>query len=49
MIVFEHGDLFPKTVSLNAAVFLRLVEDGRRSYARVLVGMYTADVLEPDA
>lgn len=49
MIIFEHGDSLPKAVSLDAAVFLRLVDDGRRSYARVLVGVYTAAVFEPDA
>lgn len=49
MIIFQHGDLFPKTVSLDAAVFLSLVEDGRRSHERVLVAVYTATVFEPDA
>ena len=49
MFIFEHGDLPPKAVSLDAAVFLRLVEDGRRSYERVLVAVYTAAVFEPDA
>lgn len=49
MIIFEHGDSLPKDVSLDAAVFLSLVEDGRRSYERVLVGVYTAAVFEPEA
>lgn len=49
MIIFEHGDSLPKVVSLDAAVFLSLVEDGRRSYARVLVAVYTAAVFETEA
>ena len=49
MIIFEHGDSLPKTVSLDAAVFLSLVEDGRRSYPRVLVAVYTAAVFESEA
>lgn len=49
MIIFEHGDSLPKDVSLDAAVFLSLVEDGRRSYERVLVGVYTAAVFETEA
>ena len=46
MFIFEHGDSAPKAVSLDAAVFLSLVDDGRRSYARVLVAVYTAAVFE---
>lgn len=49
MIIFEHGDSPPKAVSLDAAVFLSLVDDGRRSYERVLVAVCTAAVFEPDA
>ena len=49
MIIFQHGDSPPKAVSLDAAVFLSLVDDGRRSYERVLVGVYTAAVFEPEA
>ena len=49
MIIFEHGDSPPKVVSLEADVFLSLVEDGRRSYERVLVAVYTAAVFEPEA
>ena len=46
MIIFEHGDSLPKTVSLDEAVFLSLVEDSRRYYERVLVAVYTAAVFE---
>ena len=49
MIIFEHGDSPPKAVSLDAAVFLSLVDDGRRSYERVFVGVYTAAVFETEA
>ena len=49
MIIFEHGDSLPKDDSLDTAVFLSLVADGRSSYARVLVAVYTAAVFEPDA
>ena len=49
MIIFEHGDSLPKDVSLDVAIFLSLVEDGRRSYERVLVAVCTAAVFEPDA
>ena len=49
MIIFEHGDSPPKVVSLDAAVFLSLVEDGRRSYELVLVAVYTAAVFESEA
>ena len=49
MIIFEHGDSLPKAVSLDAAIFLSLVEDGRRSYERVLVAVYTAAVFETEA
>ena len=49
MIIFEHGDSPPKAVSLDAAVFLSLVDDGRRSYERVLVAVYTAAVFETEA
>ena len=35
MIISEHGDSLPKDDSLDAAVFLSLVEDGRRSYERL--------------
>ena len=49
MIIIQHGDSLPKDVSLDAAVFLSLVEDGRRSYERVLVAVYTAAVFEPEA
>ena len=49
MIIFEHGDSLPKDVSLDAAIFLSLVDDGRRSYERVLVAVYTAAVFEPEA
>ena len=49
MIIFEHGDSLPKDVSLDAAICFSLVEDGRRSYERVLVGVYTAAVFETEA
>lgn len=49
MIIFEHGDLAPKVVNLDAAIFLSLVDDGRRSYERVLVAVYTAAVFETEA
>lgn len=49
MIIFEHGDSLPKDVSLDVAIFLSLVEDGRRSYERVLVEVYTAAVFEIEA
>ena len=49
MIIFEHGDSLPKDVSLDAAIFLSLVDDGRRSYERVLVAVYTAAVFESEA
>ena len=49
MIIFEHGDSLPKDDSLDAAICFSLVEDGSRSYERVLVGVYTAAVFEPDA
>ena len=50
MIIFEHGDSLPKDDSLDAAICFSLVEDGRRSYERVLVGgVYTAAVFEPVA
>ena len=49
MIIFEHGDSLPKAVSLVAAICFSLVEDGRRSYERVLVAVCTAAVFEPDA
>ena len=49
MIIFEHGDSLPKDDSLDAAICFSLVEDGRRSYERVLVGVYTAAVFETEA
>ena len=49
MIIFEHGDSLPKDVSLDVAIFLSLVDDGRRSYERVLVAVYTAAVFETEA
>ena len=49
MIIFEHGDSLPKDDSLDVAICLSLVEDGRRSYERVLVAVYTATVFEPEA
>ena len=49
MIIFEHGDSLPKAVSLDAAIYFSLVEDVRRSYERVLVGVYTAAVFETEA
>ena len=49
MIIFQHGDSLPKDDSLDTAVFLSLVADGRSSYARVLVAVYTAAVFETEA
>lgn len=49
MIIFEHGDLLPKDESLDAAISFSLVEDGSRSYERVLVAVCTAAVFEHDA
>ena len=49
MIIFEHGDSLPKDDSLDAAICFSLVEDGRRSYERVLVAVCTEAVFEPDA
>ena len=49
MIIFVHGDSLPKAVSLDAAICFSLVEDVRRSYERVLVGVYTAAVFETEA
>lgn len=46
MIIFEHGDSLPKDDNLDAAICFSLVEDGSRSYARALVGVYTAAVFE---
>ena len=49
MIIFEHGDSLPKDDSLDAAICFSLVEYGRRSYERVLVGVYTAAFFETEA